>query len=179
MNNFLFNENNIELFNFFFTSIYKFSDPEKFKNTTYDDLQNFVDVCLNKDKDETEIVVKVFLDKIIFLTLHPDFRFISVKDHKNLIKIKEYLEAKVEPKINVPICLGVNYDLKQFVWLFKILQENNVIQNNKIDLINILQVIFSADSDVKKNIERYMYANIIEEPKKCIFPKLDWADLSI
>jgi hypothetical protein len=174
----LYNESNIEFFKFFFTSIYKYADQEKFKNTNYQDLQNFVDTWLKKDEKEAEIIAQIFLEKCILIRTHKDAQFISFEDHKNLIKITEYLEEKIDPKIKVPICLGVNYDLKQFVWLFKILQENNVIQNNKSELINILQVILSAEIDGKNNIERYMYANNFEEPKKCIFPKLDWDDLS-
>jgi len=171
MNNY--DSNNIVKFRYFFS---QFNKDESQKS--FDNIKSFVDKIMKDSGDESEYVATqliFIINELFSLSVGID---IAASDHYNLIKINNYIQENwIEQKIKEPIYLGVNYNLKQFVWLFKILQENNVIQNKKEELINILQVILSADKVEKENIERYMYANHVEEPKKCIFPDLAWDDL--
>ena len=169
----LYNENNIEFFNFFFTSIYKFSDTEKFKNKTYQDMKNFVDNWLQKDKAETEIIAKLFLSKCISISQHQNFQYISFEDHKNLLKISEYLEEKIEPRI-IPLELHVNVDSNSFVYLFRLLQENKIINNTKPELENILFALLN-NRVTKSSINSYLYSE--HQFPETIFPKCKWNDL--
>ena len=170
MNNY--NPEKIEIFNFFFTSVYKHFDEDDLKYTekTYQDIENFVDELLEKAGQDSESVIIQLGLMINPLSLNSD---LSSIDRFNLIKIAKYIEEKRMPSINEEIYFGINYNLKQFVWLFKLLQENNVFQNQKNELIDILQFLFK---EKKETIERYMYMKEDEEPK-CIFPNLKWDEL--
>jgi len=170
MNNY--NPEKIEIFNFFFTSIYKHFDEDDLKYTEkrYQDIENFVDELLEKAGQDSESVLIQFGLMINSLSLNSD---LSSTDRYNLIKISNYINEKIKPQIKEQLFISINYDIIQVVWLFKILQEKHVFQNQKNELIDILHVIMNVK---KETIERYMYMKEDQEPK-CIFPNLTWNEL--
>jgi hypothetical protein len=169
-----YNPNDIEVFNFFFTSVYNHHDEEnlKFNEKTYQDIESFVDELLIKAENESDTVAHLLISKIKVIILE-SYHDLSPTDHFNLIKISNYINEKIKPQIKEQLFIGTNFDINQIVWLFKILQENHVFQNQKNELIDILHVIMNVK---KETIGRYMYMKEDQEPK-CIFPNLSWDEL--
>ena len=177
MNNIQNEENEILKFRYFFTSVYSHHAESdlKFKEKNYDDITKYVKDLLDK-YGEDEYVGRLFIDECNNLLNMNIGTNIGVKDHQNAYKIRkfilEYFGELVANKFQ-PLEIGKKYTLKQIVWLFKILQENDVINNHQVDLIETLSALLG---EKKGTIKTYLGSSEDEAPP-CLFKNLDWSDL--
>ena len=170
-------ENEILKFRYFFTSVYgHHAESElKFEEKNYDDIKKYVKDLLDK-YGEDDYVGRLFIDICTdLLKLNVGIK-ISLKDHQNAYNIRnfilEYFGELVANKFQ-PLEIGQKYSLKQIVWLFKILKENDVINNHQVDLIETLSSLLG---EKKGTIKTYLGSNEDEAPAP-LFKNIEWADL--
>jgi hypothetical protein len=173
-----FNPNDILKFKYFFTSVNKHHDEEnlKFKEKTYDDIENFVKNILDNAGIDQEYVGGMLTNFISELLQMKVGLEIAPHDHLNAYKIQnfvlEYFGELVADKFK-PIKIGPEYNLKQIVWLFKVLQQNDVITNYQVDLIDTLSALLN---EKKGTIKTYLGLDNSEEPA-VLFKNISWDDL--
>jgi hypothetical protein len=178
MNNY--DPNDILKFRFFFTSVNKHHNEEnlKFKEKTYDDIENFVKNILDNSGNDQEYIGGMLENFTIELLQKKVGLDISVIDHKNAYHIQNFILeyfGKLVAKNFQPLEIHEKYSIRQIVWLFKVLQENKVVLNYSVDLIRTLSALLNHPV---ATIKTYISTkDETEEGPPCIFPGYEWDNL--
>jgi len=177
MNNY--NPDDILKFRFFFTSVNKHHNEEnlKFKEKTYNDIENFVKNILDNSGNDQEYIGEMLENFTVELLQKKVGLDISVIDHKNAYHIQNFILeyfGKLVAKNFQPLEIHKNYSIKEIVWLFKVLHENNVIVNYPVDLIKILSALLNQP---EKTIKAYISTKDEFLAPNCIFPGYEWDNL--